>query len=92
MQDWFPSSKPLVCQFAETIMKIHSMDQEPLIFRAKLRLEVLRHCWCCNEPRDSDPSTPDRSPMPSGPELRSEQGGWLRRLRCGKTTSRTPKF
>jgi hypothetical protein len=57
MQDWFPSSKPLVCQFAETIMKIHSMDQEPLIFRAKLRLEVLRHCWCCNEPPIGLPGT-----------------------------------
>jgi len=49
MQNWFLSTKNLFCQIAETIMKINSMHQEPLIFRAKLRLKVLRHCRCCNE-------------------------------------------
>lgn len=40
--------------------------------------------------KDSVLLTPDHNPKPSGPGLRLEQGGWLRRLRRGTTTSRTP--
>ena len=46
---WLLSLEALLCELAQSIMQIDTMNEKPLVFGVQLRLKFFRYCRCSNE-------------------------------------------